>query len=85
LEIESPDILVPDTAGGAFIVWSSGGIRAQHYDHDGNSLWGTNGIQVSVVTGEGYPAASEDMFGGMIVTWAAPSGICAQRLNSSGN
>jgi hypothetical protein len=85
LEIENPDILVPDNAGGAIVVWTSGGIRAQRYDDDGNALWGTSGIQVSVGTGAGYPAATEDLFGGVIVAWAGAGGIYAQRLNSSGS
>lgn len=88
LEIENPENLLSDKDGGAVVVWSTTGspdeIRAQRYD-DGSSLWGTDGKLVSDTTDAIYPAATEDMFGGVVVTYASGVNIYAQRLNANGN
>ncbi|MDJ0781516.1 MAG: hypothetical protein QNJ22_06065 [Desulfosarcinaceae bacterium] len=89
LEIEDPQILLSDNAGGAIVVWTTNGypdeIRAQRYDDDGKPVWGTNGKLVSDTTDAAFAAATEDMFGGIVVTYASGAHFYAQRLNASGN
>ncbi len=89
LEIDYPQILLSDNQGGAIVVWATGGypkqIRAQRYDDDGTQLWGNGGKVVSDATDAVYSAATEDMFGGIVVAYSSGSNIYAQRLNSDGN
>jgi hypothetical protein len=85
LEIENPEILLSDRAGGAVVVWSSGAIRAQRYDDEGNIMWGATGKAVSSSTSAAYPAGTEDMFGGIVVAFTSGANIYAQRLDEYGN
>jgi hypothetical protein len=52
-------LIVPDDAGGAYIIWRDyrdenyyGDIYAQHLDTDGNILWDTDGVPLSNQSGE---------------------------------
>ena len=92
-----PEILLSDNNGGAIVVKLSDGpyinpdqVRAQRYDYNGNALWGPNGAEVSHLLNPtypdaNYPAAIEDMWGGIIVAYAAIDSIYAQRLDADGN
>jgi hypothetical protein len=94
----SPDILLSDNTGGAIVVEPRPGIpfghpahiSAQRYDHNGKELWGPNGVEVSHLLNPTYPdayypAATEDMFGNIIVAYASINNIYAQRLDANGN
>jgi hypothetical protein len=81
-----PDILLSDNSGGVINVeeWDgSGEIYAERYDNAGNRVWGS-GIKVSDAYNAYDPAATEDMFGGVIVAYQSQNGIYAQRLNLNG-
>lgn len=93
--------VVPDAAGGVFIVWwdnRAGGsdynIWGQHYDALGTALWAADGKLLVGGPGiEGAPEAIPDGAGGMLMVYAhAPAGspgtvvdLQAQRFDPSGN
>lgn len=89
LEVEYPEILLPDGNGGAIVVWATKNyplqIRAQRYDPNGLPLWGPTGKRVSDAPSATYPAATEDLFGGCVVTYASGGDLLAQRLDSQGD
>jgi hypothetical protein len=94
LEYQSVQDMVPDGAGGAFLVWhdlrsGAGDIYAQRLDAMGDPLWAEDGVGVCTETGsQWYPRAVSDGEGGFIVTWSDYRGadydIYAQRIDAEG-
>jgi hypothetical protein len=88
--------VVPDTAGGAIVVWTderNGGgntdVFAQRLNAAGAAQWTANGVSVCLATGgQFFPAAAADGAGGMVIGWedgrSDPGDVFAQRLNASG-
>ncbi|GAX59202.1 hypothetical protein SCALIN_C01_0133 [Candidatus Scalindua japonica] len=92
-----PDI-VSDGLGGVFIVWtdyqpvSLTNIFAQKLDHDGNKLWGIEGLAICTELEAQFDAyVASDGFGGAIFTWTDGRlgnndlDIYAQRVDVGGN
>ena len=88
--------VVPDGAGGAFVVFSdyrnnTGDIFAQRVNANGTVLWTTNGVPVAYGTSDQYSAdLCSDGAGGIIVAWqdnrnGGLNDIYAQRLNGAGH
>ena len=98
-----PDIL-PDGRGGAIVAWHSNpgrrenmyGLYLQRLDANGDRMWATGGVLVSVAAStESAPALADDGDGGAILAWSQgvdpyvsdPShryGTFAQRVDRSG-
>lgn len=89
--------IVSDGAGGAIITWadqrtSNWDIYAQRISPGGVVLWSTNGVPISVATGNQYsPLIMDDEAGGAIIAWidyrdsiANGADIYAQHINSDG-
>jgi len=88
--------LVPDTIGGAFIIWQDrrnnayDNIYAQRIDPYGNVKWLQDGIPIAQVAGnQFYPQVVSDLTGGAIVVWqdnrnGIDYDIYAQRINRDG-
>ena len=87
--------LVSDGAGGAIVVWLSGGsisrdIYAQRILADGTVHWTADGVALCTVTGRGLPCLTiaADGAGGAIVTWDdgrnGNNDIYAQRISAEG-
>lgn len=79
--------LISDNENGAFIAWEhsanfSVNVRAQRVLSDGNSLWASGGITVSLKQGA-YPTLVSDGDGGTIVAWGSSS-FYAQRVLPNG-
>ncbi|MDD4333355.1 MAG: discoidin domain-containing protein, partial [Patescibacteria group bacterium] len=73
--------------GGSIIVWeSSGEIKAQKIDQDGNEVWAAGGVTVSASSSQ-EPKVISDGLGGAIVIWIYNNGtdedVYAQRLASA--
>lgn len=94
---EQTDVqMISDGSGGVIVVWvdrlpgSKSDVYAQRFDHNGNSLWTTDGV---IVTNAGddqsYPRITEDGYGGVVVVWRdyrnGNFDIYAQRIDSNGN
>jgi hypothetical protein len=88
--------LISDMAGGAIILCqdyvtaSNYDIYGQRVDANGNTLWASGGLAISIDPNIQYdPRLINDMAGGVLVTWADNrSGnydIYGQRVNASGN
>lgn len=85
----------PDTTGGAIIVWqdhraNSWDIAAQRIDSNGNVLWTTNGVQVSIASGNQTSAKNcSDGRGGTIIVFQdtrnGNTDLYAQHLFDSGS
>jgi len=93
--------LVPDTIGGAFIIWEEWldplgtiptdvNLFAQHIDDSGNLLW-TKPVTITAAPDvQDYGDSSPDRLGGFLVTWADWSdendpNIYAQRISANGD
>jgi hypothetical protein len=91
--------MIPDGAGGAFIVWNeirSGvsydyDVYAQRIDRDGNLLWASDGVPISVESGgQQDPKIIQDGAGGAIIAWRDERSeeyyqVYAQRVDGSGD
>ncbi len=91
--------MTPDGAGGAFIVWSeirSGisydyDVYTQRIDRDGNLLWASTGVPISIVSGgQQDPEIIQDGAGGVIIAWRDERSeeyyqVYAQRVDGNGN
>lgn len=90
--------LLPDGAGGAFVVWDDArtsptdlNIFAQRVNSLGVNLWATGGVQVcGAANNQRLGAVSPNGLGGVLVAWvderagAASADIYAQRLTAAG-
>lgn len=79
--------LVPDGAGGMFLVWNDtrggGNVFAQRIDSTGTALWLADGIQVG--TGGSFPQIIRDGGTGCIVAWkVGTTALRALRLDAAG-
>jgi hypothetical protein len=87
--------VIPDGAGGAFIVWSdtrnaTNDIFIQRINSSGTALWTANGVTVCAATAsQVVPAVASDGAGGAIVAWrdsrSGASDIYAQRVSAAGS
>ena len=87
--------VIPDTHGGAIIVWldyrnnpQEGDIYAQRINSEGEMVWEEN-IPICTANGDqGYPQIIPDSEGGAIITWHDPRDgtwdIYAQRITAEG-
>ncbi len=86
---------LPDGAGGMIGVWNdyrngNWDIYAQHFDGNGNNLWG-NGVALCLAVGDQtHPTLVTDGAGGAIVAWTdgrSPTAgdIYVRRIDASGN
>jgi hypothetical protein len=93
--IQSVPCLVPDDSGGAIIAWqdlrsgSSYDVYAQRISATGAALWATNGVALTMATGQQYLVAiAPDGARGAIVAWtdgrSGTNDIYARRVNASG-
>lgn len=88
--------LLPDGAGGAYVVWQDDlqdsnavDIRAQHLTSAGAMGWGSAGVSVCAAPdSQRAPVATLDGAGGLLVAWkdhrSGTDKIYAQRVNASG-
>jgi hypothetical protein len=88
--------LVPDSSGGAIIVWTDMrniatlgvDVYAQRVDSTGAALWEANGVAVTGNFNQSNPQIARDGNGGAIVVWEDDrngfSDIFAQRLDGTG-
>tara|TARA_R110000868_G_scaffold216416_7_gene466588 strand:+ start:7607 stop:8812 length:1206 start_codon:yes stop_codon:yes gene_type:complete len=92
--------LISDNNGGAIITWKSAKktpilteiLKAQRINKDGQLLWGTEGVSVSLSETPELPQIISDGANGAIISWNEwvgnyPSGshdIYAQRINATG-
>ncbi|MBI4546679.1 MAG: T9SS type A sorting domain-containing protein [Ignavibacteriae bacterium] len=86
--------VISDNAGGAILVWQDNrngnlDIYAQRIDANGNALWMTNGVPVTIVAGNQYePAITTDGANGVFIAWTdernGNKDIYAQKLNGDG-
>jgi len=84
--------LVPDGAGGAFVVWADGrgGWRANRVDREGVLLWPADGVPVCVAGAPRNLRAVADGAGGFLAAWDRADGtgffrdIVAQRVTGAG-
>ncbi len=92
---QTPFDMMPDGAGGTFIVWEdyrydSEDIFVQRIGASGAVLWGWNGVAVCTATGRQFgPRLDSDGAGGAIIAWLDFRGgeycdVYAQRVNASG-
>jgi len=90
--------IVSDGAGGAIICWyderagaADRNIYAQRIDAQGNKLWGSTDVAISVVIGSNQdePKITADGNGGAIIAWkdmrTGSGDIYAQKVDSAGN
>lgn len=91
--------MIPDGAGGAFIVWqdhrndsqTAADIYAQRLDGSGNRLWEPDdGVPICALSNnQTWPRLVSDGAGGAIITWddyrAGNWDVYAQRVNGSGD
>ncbi|MBU0519257.1 T9SS type A sorting domain-containing protein [bacterium] len=81
--------MVPDSSGGAFIVYSfpygdNIGVWGQHIDSLGNRLWGDTGIRILPAADSDYQVKG-DGFGGFLVVCSPNNDVFAQRVGEYGN
>ncbi|MBU1880904.1 T9SS type A sorting domain-containing protein [bacterium] len=81
--------MVPDSSGGAFIVYSfpygdNIGVWGQHIDSLGNRLWGDTGIRILPAADSDYQVKG-DGFGGFLVVCSPNNDVFAQRVDEYGN
>jgi len=87
--------MAADGAGGAILVWPdyrsslTNDVYAQRVNSLGASLWGNNGVPVSVAAGhQSDPAVASDGAGGCVVSWLdsdfGSEAMFAQRVTASG-
>ena len=88
--------IISDGRDGYFVVWDTSencgdtyrDLYAQHYDVNGNALWGGNGIRVSDSSDDSQKKGGiiTDGEGGLIVTWNNydEGRMGAQRINADG-
>jgi hypothetical protein len=93
-EAQLDPYIIPDGSGGAVIAWrdyrnGNYDIYAQRIDADGNILWASNGVPVSVAQfGQYGPTMFSDGYSGFYIAWAddrtGSRQIRCNKLNSDG-
>jgi hypothetical protein len=87
-----------DASGNFVIAWmsfgqdgDSGGIYAQRYDSDGNSVGPEFKVNTYTTNDQGYPSVAMDADGNFVIAWHSRGqdgsglGVYAQRYDSAGN
>ncbi len=92
---QSAPVLTGNGVGGAIVVWvnyeGAANIYAQTVDSSGQTLWTTNGVQLTSVTGlKQYLGVVSDSAGGAVFSWQDQRrtgffDIYGQRVNSNGS
>ena len=87
--------ITSDSNNGAIIAWTdrrngTDDIYAQRIDNNGNTLWATNGVAISISSGSQMDTdIVSDSMGGAIITWtdnrSGNGDIYTQRIDNNGN